>query len=300
MKTILVTGSNGLLGQKIIYALRGRNDVRCIATSKGINRMAAKDGYVFESMDITDKNQLEKIFSFYRPETVINTAAMTNVDACESKKEECVSANVEAVAFLISLCEKHNCHLIQLSTDFVFDGEHGPYIETDVPNPQSFYAKSKYEAELLVQKSEIKWTIIRTIIIYGVVDDNSRSNVVLWAKNSLEKKQTINVINDQFRSPTLAEDLAKACVSAALKSALGIYHVSGRETMCMLDIVKIVADYFKLDSSYINSVSSAQLNQPAKRPPVTGFIITKAMKGLDFHPHTFLEGLSVVKKQLEK
>jgi dTDP-4-dehydrorhamnose reductase len=299
MKTILVTGSNGLLGQKIIYALRAINDVRCIATSKGINRMSARDGYVFESIDITNKEQLEKVFFQYQPETVINTAAMTNVDACEFKKDECVAANVDAVASLISLCEKYNSHLIQLSTDFVFDGEHGPYVETDVPNPLSFYAKSKHDAELLIRESDIKWTIIRTIIIYGVVDDNSRSNVVLWAKNSLEKKQTINVINDQFRSPTLAEDLADACVSAALKSAQGIYHVSGRETMCMLDIVKIVADYFHLDSSYINSVTSAQLNQPAKRPPVTGFMITKAMKDLDFHPHTFMEGLSIVKKQLE-
>ena len=300
MKTILVTGSNGLLGQKIIYALRNRNDVRCIATSKGANRMLAKDGYTFESLDITDKEQLEKIFAQYKPDAVINTAAMTNVDACESKKEDCVSANVNAVSTLISLCEKYNAHLIQLSTDFVFDGEHGPYIEEDKPNPLSFYAQSKYDAELLMQKSKIKWSIIRTIIIYGVVDDNSRSNVVLWAKNSLEKKQVINVINDQFRSPTLAEDLADACINAALKNATGIYHVSGRETMCMLDIVKIVADYFHLDSSFISPVSSAELNQPAKRPPVTGFIITKAMRDLNFHPHTFIEGLSIVKKQLEK
>ncbi len=299
MKTILVTGSNGLLGQKIIYALRNRSDVRCIATSKGDNRMLAKDGYAFESLDITDGEQMEKVFAYHKPDAIINTAAMTNVDACEAKKEECVLANVKAVALLIFFCEKYNTHLIQLSTDFVFDGERGPYIEDDKPNPLSFYAQSKYDAELLIQKSKINWTIIRTIIIYGVVDDNSRSNVVLWAKNSLEKKQKINVINDQFRSPTLAEDLAEACISVVLKNATGIYHVSGRETMCMLDIVKMVADYFHLDSSYINPVSSAQLNQPAKRPPVTGFIITKAMRDLNFHPHTFIEGLSIVKKQLE-
>ncbi len=300
MKTILVTGGNGLLGQKIIYALRNRNDVRCIAASKGANRMAAQDGYIYESLDITDKNQVSKIFSLYKPDSIIHTAAMTNVDACESKKDECIATNVEAVDSIIALCEKYNTHFLQLSTDFVFDGEHGPYTETDIPNPLSFYAKSKFDAEELIRKSKIKWTIIRTIIIYGVVDDNSRSNVVLWAKNSLEKKQAINVINDQFRSPTLAEDLADACVSAALKGTVGIYHVSGRETMCMLDIVKIVADYFQLDASFIKPVSSAELNQPAKRPPVTGFIITKSMRDLNFHPRTFIEGLAVVKKQLDK
>jgi dTDP-4-dehydrorhamnose reductase len=300
MKTILVTGSNGLLGQKIIYALRNRSDVRCIATSKGANRMLAKDGYVYEEMDITNPDQLKEVFSKWKPDAVINTAAMTNVDACESKRGECISLNVDAVASLIGLCEEYKTQLVHLSTDFVFDGSAGPYMEDDKPNPQSFYAQSKYDAELLIQKSKIKWAVLRTIIIYGVVDDNSRSNVVLWAKNALEKKQTITVINDQFRSPTLAEDLADACINAALKNAEGIYHVSGRETMCILDMVKIVADYFHLDLSFIKPVSSAELKQPAKRPPVTGFIITKAMRDLDFHPHTFMEGLAVVKDQLEK
>jgi dTDP-4-dehydrorhamnose reductase len=300
MKTILVTGSNGLLGQKIIYALRNRPDVKCISTSKGSNRMSAKEGYVFESLDITDTKHVREIIEKYKPVAIINTAAMTNVDACETKKDECIALNVDAVKNLISCCEQFNIHLVHLSTDFVFDGKHGPYVEEDIPNPLSFYAQSKNEAEILLQKSKIDWTIIRTIIIYGVVDDNSRSNVVLWTKNSLEKKQAINAINDQYRSPTLAEDLADACISAVIKKATGIYHVSGRETMCILDMVKIVADYFQLDASLINSISSADLKQPARRPPVTGFIISKAIRDLDYHPHSFMEGLSIVKQQLEK
>ncbi|MCX6291424.1 MAG: SDR family oxidoreductase [Bacteroidetes bacterium] len=307
MKTILVTGSNGLLGQKIIYALRNKAGVRCIATAIGPNRMTVKDGYVYEPLDITDKEHIQKIVSEYKPDVIINTAALTNVDACETKKSEAIQLNVEAVQSFIDIIreeEKKNpqkkIHFIHISTDFVFDGENGPYVETDEPNPLSFYAQSKYDGELLVQKSGIDWTIIRTIIIYGVVDDNSRSNVVLWAKNALEKKQTITVINDQYRSPTLAEDLADACVSAAMKGVKGIYHVSGRETMCILDMVKIVADFFHLDPSFIKPVSSEELKQPAKRPPVTGFIITKAIRDLGFHPHTFMEGLSVVKDKLEK
>lgn len=308
MKTILVTGSNGLLGQKIIYSLRGRNDVACIATSIGANRLLAKDGYIYESLDVTDKNQVEKLVEQYRPDVIINTAAMTNVDACETKKDEAVMLNVTAVQNFIDIISnltlsggtQNSIHFIHLSTDFVFDGTNGPYVEEDETNPLSFYAQSKLDGERLLQKSNIKWTIIRTIIIYGVVDDNSRSNVVLWAKNSLEKKQTIRVINDQYRSPTLAEDLADACISAALKEATGIYHVSGRETMCILDMVKIVADYFQLDPSFIQPVSSTDLKQPAKRPPVTGFIITKAIHDLDYHPRTFIEGLSIVKNQLEK
>jgi len=297
-KTILVTGSNGLLGQKIIYALRNREGIICISTSKGANRMKALDGYVYESMDISNKEEVQRVIEKYKPDAVINTAALTNVDACEIRKDEARLLNVESVRHLVEACKRHSSHLVHLSTDFVFDGEKGPYIETDIPNPLSYYAETKYQAEKLIQESEVSNTIIRTIIIYGVVDDNSRSNVVLWALNSLRDKKEITVINDQYRSPTLAEDLADACINAAINKVRGIFHVSGRELMCILDIVKITADFFELDSSYIKSVSSAELNQPAKRPPVTGFIIEKAQRELGFKPHSFLDGLDVVKKQL--
>ncbi|MBL0103392.1 MAG: SDR family oxidoreductase [Bacteroidetes bacterium] len=299
MKTILVTGSNGLLGQKIIYALRNRSDVKCISTSRGENRMREKSGYIYESLDITDAQAIEELFLKYRPDSVINTAAMTNVDACETNRDDAWKMNVTAVDYLIDACKKIDAHLVHLSTDFVFDGRNGPYVETDEANPLSFYGHTKYEAEKRLMASGLHWAILRTIIIYGVLDDNSRSNVVLWAINSIRSKKTITVINDQFRSPTLAEDLADACISASLKKAEGIYHVSGMEVMNILDIVKIVAEFFDLDQQYIQPISSESLKQPAVRPPVTGFIIEKAVRELDYHPHTFIEGLSYLKKQLE-
>lgn len=298
MKTILVTGGNGLLGQKIIYGLRNKEGIRCISTSRGENRMKAKDGYIYESLDLTNKEDLFQIVSKYSPDTIIHTAALTNVDACESRKEEAWEQNVTVVESLVEVCTKFNTHLVHLSTDFVFNGEKGPYVETDQPDPLSYYALTKLEGEKRIIESSLNWAILRTIIIYGVVDDNSRSNVVLWAINSLKNKKTITVINDQFRSPTLAEDLADACISAAIKKAKGIYHVSGYELMCMLDIVKIVADFFDLDPAYIQPISSKDLNQPAKRPPVTGFIITKAKQDLDFHPRSFMDGLAYLKNQL--
>jgi dTDP-4-dehydrorhamnose reductase len=298
MKTILVTGSNGLLGQKIIYSLLSRSDVRCISTAKGDNRMRVKDSYHFESLDITSEVEVNKIIEKWNPDVVINTAAMTNVDACEKLRHEAELLNVTAVRYLVEACRKVGAHLVHLSTDFVFDGSAGPYTELDKPNPLSHYAVTKYDGEKVVMDSGISWSILRTIIIYGVVDDNSRSNVVLWTFNSLRNGQPINVINDQFRSPTLAEDLAEACISAGLRRAQGLYHVSGRETMCILDMVRIVAAFFKLDESLIRPISSASLNQPAKRPPVTGFIINKAERDLDFRPRSFMHGLEEVKKQL--
>jgi len=295
---ILITGSNGLLGQKLIYLLRDRKDVHLTATSKGENRAKEKSGYDYYPLDITDIRAVENRLDEVNPGCIINTAAMTNVDQCEKDNEGCKKLNVDAVQYITSWAEKNKAHIIHISTDFVFDGENGPYKEDDEPNPLSYYAWSKVESENIIKRSKADWSVLRTIIIYGVVDDAQRSNVVLWTKESLEQGKKINVITDQYRSPTLAEDLAKACESAALKRATGIYHISGKELMSIIDIVYTVADFFKLDKSYINPVTSAGLNQAAKRPPRTGFILDKAMKDLDYRPHSFNEGLEIISKQL--
>ena len=311
MKKILITGSNGLLGQKLVYNLIKRSDVQVIATSFGANRLVKKDGYTYESLDITNKAEVERVFTKYKPDVVINTAAMTNVDACETKQDECWALNVTAVQNIIDAItlitsssadgKENSPHLIHLSTDFIFDGKKGSeYLETDVPNPQSYYAKSKLESEKIIQKSKIKWAIARTIIIYGIVDNMSRTNIVLWAKDALTKGQKINVVDDQFRSPTLAEDLADGCILIADKGATGIYHLSGQETMSILELVYKVADYFKLDKSLITPSKSDTLNQAAKRPPFTGFIIDKAKRDLGYNPHSFMAGLEILDKQLKE
>jgi dTDP-4-dehydrorhamnose reductase len=341
---ILVTGSNGLLGQKIIYGLLGdplcllpdeirkqiKGEVEIIAAAKGENRLHRKDGYTYESLDITNKSEVENVFLKHKPDVVINTAAMTNVDACETKREECWASNVTALQYICDTLELLpspkeassdfllpmekvpegrmrregqgvRSHLVHVSTDFIFDGMKGSeYVETDKPNPLHYYALSKLEGEKIVMASKLKWAILRTIIVYGVVDGNTRSNLVLWVKNNLEKKQKINVINDQFRAPTLSEDLAQACIMAAMKVAQGIYHVSGEKTYNILDLANIIADFWKLDKSYINPVSSAELNQPAKRPPYTGFIIEKAKRDLGYKPRSFIEGLTIVDEQLKQ
>jgi dTDP-4-dehydrorhamnose reductase len=305
MKKILVTGANGLLGQKLVYALAGRNDAELIATSKGESRILKKDGYVYEPFDISDRADVGRVLSKYKPDVVINTAAMTNVDACEKEKDQCWMLNVTAVKYMIEVLEgmqsaDYKPHFIHLSTDFIFNGENGPYREVDEPNPVSYYGMSKYEAEKAVQASRLKWAILRTIIVYGVVDNMSRSNIVLWTREALSKGQPINVVDDQFRSPTLAEDLAQGCILAAMKGAEGIYNISGKDTMSILELVYRVADFFGLDKSLVTPVKSASLNQDARRPPRTGFILDKAIRELGYQPHSFEEGLRIVDEQLKK
>ena len=301
MKKILVTGSNGLLGQKLVHLILDHSNHILLATSKGENRLNSRSDFDYRSLDITDRNGVDSIVSEFEPDVLINSAAMTNVDACESNKENCIALNVEGVKNLVAACENHNTHLIHVSTDFVFDGKAGPYSENDQPNPLSFYGQSKYDSELIVSNSSLsKWSIARTIIIYGIVENMSKSNIVLWAKSALESGSELKIVDDQFRSPTYADDLAKGCLLIAEKEKNGIYHLSGKESMSILELVYRVADFYGLDKSTISPVKSESLNQAAKRPPVTGFVLDKANKELGYYPLSFNEGLKLLSKEIEE
>lgn len=298
MRTVLVTGSNGLLGQKITERLLVTNQFGLIATAKGGNRFPVTEGYTYAEMDILDPENVKAVVEKYQPDAIIHTAAMTNVDTCEVEKELAYQLNVEAVKTLVSLCEEHNIQLVHLSTDFIFDGAHGPYDELAAPNPLSYYGNTKLEAEEVIKSSTCRWAILRTIIVYGIVSDMSRTNIVLWAKTALEKGSPINVVNDQWRMPTLAEDLADCCLLAVEKDARGVYNASGKDMMSISELVARVADYWGLNKSLITEVSSESLNQAAKRPVKTGFILDKTINDLGYSPHSFEEGLAIVDHQL--
>lgn len=298
MKKILITGSNGLLGQKLIDLYLKNNDVKLIATARGINRYPIDEGYEYAIMDITSFEQVQEVIKKYKPHCIINTAAMTNVDQCEEDMVGAENLNINAVSHLVDAANQVDAHFIQLSTDFIFDGKAGPYKEDDEPNPLSFYGKTKLEAEKIIRAKSNKWSIIRTILVYGIVHDMSRSNIVLWAKNALEKGQPLKIVDDQFRSPTLAEDLAIGCQLVEQKEAEGIYNISGKDQMNIVSLVERVADYFELDKTSIERVSSSTLNQPAKRPPITGFNLEKSIKELGYNPHSFEEGIELLMRQL--
>lgn len=299
MKTILVTGSNGLLGQKITEQILSKKQFSLVATSKGANRYPVKEGYIYAEMDILNPENVREVVEAYKPDAIIHTAAMTNVDTCEDEKEMAYRLNVQAVKTLVALCEEYAIQLLHLSTDFIFDGAAGPYDEEAEPNPLSYYGLTKLQAEEAILSSKARWAILRTIIVYGIVSDMSRSNIVLWAKGALEKGSPINVVNDQWRMPTLAEDLADCCLLAVEKDAHGIYNASGKDMMSIAELVARVADYWQLDKSLINEISSETLNQTAKRPVRTGFILDKTINELGYQPHSFEEGLAIVDKQIQ-
>lgn len=301
MRRVLVTGSNGLLGQKLLDLYLTTKDAQLVATARGNNRYTEMEGYgyTYQQMDVTQKSEVMLNIIRYCPTTVIHTAAMTNVDACEQDKEGCDLLNVEAVKYLVEACNQFDVQLIHLSTDFIFDGENGPYNEEAEAKPLSYYGESKLKAEEYIKANCNNWTIVRTILVYGIVNDMSRSNIVLWVKNSLEQGKNINVVDDQFRMPTLAEDLAKGCYLIEKNQAQGIYNISGKDYMSVYEIAQRVADFWNLDKGLIGRADSSSFTQPAKRPPKTGFDLTKSKEQLLYDPRTFEEGLEVLDQQLK-
>jgi len=296
---VLITGSNGLLGQKLLHRLRVDYEIKLIATSKGANRVSEKSGYIYYDLDITNENAVSRIMLKQKPDVVINTAAMTNVDLCEDEKKACDSLNVDAVQYLADACAKINAHLIHISTDFIFDGENGPYKEEDEPNPLSYYGLSKLKSEQLLYNHNVKWTVLRTIIVFGVGEKLSKGNIVLWAKGALEKAEPLNIIDDQFRAPTLAEDLADICILAAKKKAFGIFNASGKDIMSIYEIVERIAKHYGNSTENLNKISTETLKQKAGRPPKTGFILDKSRKELGYNPHSFEECLAIIDQQLK-
>lgn len=298
MKTILVTGSNGLLGQKLVELLTQQSDKKVIATARGENRLPFKEGYDYFSMDITKPEEVASVIEKTMPDVIVHGAAMTNVDQCEFEKETCWAQNVKAVEYMVEACRKHDIFLCHVSTDFIFDGAAGPYTEEGEANPLSFYGWSKYAAEKVVQHSGIRWAIARTVLVYGIAFDMSRSNIILWVKKSLEEGKNIKVVTDQWRTPTLAEDLAMGCFLIAEKEAEGVFNISGKDLLTPYEMAIMTADYFGLDKGLIAEADSSNFTQPAKRPARTGFVLDKSNEILGYNPHSFKEGIAILASQL--
>ena len=283
---ILITGVNGLVGSSL-YRLLKNSDHELFFSSRNL------EGLAKYKVDISDNEEVDYFFKYEKPDIVINSAAMANVDLCETEKDICWSVNVEGVKNLISACERYGSHLTHISTDYIFDGKKksGIYKEDDIPNPQGYYAKSKLEGERVIIKSQISYSILRTILVYGV---HKNANIVTFVKNSLEENKTVNLVSDQIRMPTFADDLSKACISASEKKAKGIFHICGSEQMSYLDRGNRIAEYFSFDKNLINHVKTRDLNQKAERPFRTGFDLSKAIDILDYIPTKFEDSLDII------
>lgn len=296
-KRILLTGSNGFLGQKLTEMILQTTPYPLACTSASANRGFIGKGYLFEQVDFVDLPKLHSLLDSFSPTHIIHTAAISNVERCENSPDLCRQINVDTTAFIAKYCAKHGIHLTFISTDFVFDGNNGPYHEDDLPTPVNAYGQSKREAEQAVRTSGCRHAILRTILVYGIHGDPKRHNMVSWVRETLEKGESINAVKDQWRMPTWVDDLARACIKALENNANGTFHISGTEMMTILEMAEKIADFWHLDRSLIHPIKASEIGHDKNRPKRTGFLLDKSKSELAYHPTCFEEALKEIDKQ---
>ena len=276
-RRVLVTGGNGLLGTKTLGLLlaQGRQPVSASLEPECLNRFLGDFPYF--QLDITDAHAVSNLVADIRPEAVIHTAAFTAVDACETQRELSWRVNVDGTANVAAACREASVRLAHVSTEYVFDGESGPYTEEDIPHPISYYGLSKLESEKAVRERCSDWAIARTTVLFGEAP-NVRPSFVAWLVDKLGKGETVRVVDDQIGSPTLADNLAEMLLAVLDSDRQGIYNTVGDSIIDRHSFAVIAAERFGLDPNLIQRIKTSELNQPAARPLKAGLIMEKFKK----------------------
>ena len=294
-KRILVVGSNGMLGQRTISFFSKLTNFEILGCS--VEEKPVTNNYEYCYCDLTKRENVKKIIYDFYPDFIINAAAFTNVDLSEIEREMAWKVNVKGVEYLAETARVLDSHLIHISSDYIFDGTNGPYAENAKPNPLGYYGRTKLASENALKISGSVHTILRTNVLFGIAD--SRPDFVRWVINSLKDKKRIRIVTDQFNNPTFIDDLVQAISKVIEFKKDGIYHIGGRDFLSRFEFTEKIADYFDLNKSLIGAIKTEELNQKARRPLKSGLITLKAETELGFKPHTILESLIMMKKELK-
>lgn len=292
---VLVTGCHGLLGQRIVKHNPGGFKVYGSDVSRDSMFISSTDYY---ACDLTQRIAVDEMINNIKPDCIINCAAYTNVDGAEEERDLCWFVNVVAVENLVQAARRARADIYHISTDYIFNGSQGPYKEEDTPNPLGFYGQSKLAAEQVLKGSPLNYSIIRTMVLYGL-SENNRPHFVRWLIDRLSKKQPVHIVTDQYGNTTLNDDLALAIWQLVRTSFHGVLHVAGRDIISRYDFALAIADVFGLDPQYINAITTDDLKQTAPRPLNSGLNVDKAINALGLQMSTVREGLQKYKALCE-
>lgn len=279
-KKICVIGASGLLGYKLTHSCSGY-DIFGTYNQTQINY----DNVHLIQLDVTNPADCEKIIEI-KPDYIVNTAAITNVDYCEKYKEKAHLVNVIGTRNIVRIAKKLNCKLIHISTDGIFPGKDLTYKENDPPNPVNYYGQTKLESENEVKILD-NYLILRTNVLYGYVSKNlikSRSNYLkpinfgLWVLLELHQNKNIRIANDQFSNPTLADNLARIILDCIKINLVGTFHSTDLTCVSRLNFSKEIAKKFGFSENLITEISLKDLNLLAPRPSKTCLDCSKIIK----------------------
>ncbi|MBU3698843.1 MAG: dTDP-4-dehydrorhamnose reductase [Candidatus Kapabacteria bacterium] len=292
---ITIVGAGSTTGAALIPMLLEETDVQLqLISSRPLEY--DHDRVQMHIVNVRDKNALKQSIMSAMPNVIINLAAMTNVDRCETERQMAWDLNVTLVENLSRISRVLDAKMVHISTDYVFDGTKGPYTETAVPNPINYYGKSKLAGENICVSGNTNSLIIRTNVIYG--PPRERPDFVRWVLDALDADTPIRVVDDQIGNPTYVDDLAEAIMRLGMSRRTGIYHVGGSDFLSRYDFALKVAEFFKLDPGVIRRVSTSELAQTAKRPLKLGLVSLKAETDLRMKMRGVESGLTSIRQYL--
>jgi dTDP-4-dehydrorhamnose reductase len=283
---LLVTGAHGLLGRAILQSDWG-TDVEVVGCGRNGDAVGAVTCY---AVDLTDVDAVVDLWRRLQPDRVIHTAAVTNVDQCETEPELARRVNRDVVAHVAAASVEVGAGLAHVSTDYVFDGEQGPYSEKDPTRPLSVYGQTKLESEAIVLDTGVQGVVVRTLWLYGHLR-SVRPNLVTWPLGALARGESIRIVRDQWGNPTYVHDLARALVEMSRQAIYGLFHMGGTTFLTRDELVRQVAEHFHLRVVGMETITTASAGQSAPRPLRSGLRTDTIEAQLGWTPSSLQEGL---------
>jgi len=286
-KRILVTGANGMLGENCVRLLMSEGVLLAtdlhpqLITSMPVN---------YRPLNITVTDEVHAVLTEFRPDWVVNCAAYTGVDGSENHREKAWEVNVTGVRNIIDNLLTLGGQIIQISTDYVFDGQSGPYDENAAVNPINYYGQTKLASEHLIVESGLPYVILRTNVLFGNATNPSAS-FVHWVVTRLTRHEFITVVTDQYGNPTWTNGLAEAIRQVIRDGKTGLFNYGGADYVNRYDFALQIADIYQLERGYIKPITTRELNQKAPRPLRAGLVCEKIKNTFGLELYTLKEAL---------
>tara|TARA_R110002050_G_scaffold102774_1_gene211608 strand:- start:47753 stop:48652 length:900 start_codon:yes stop_codon:yes gene_type:complete len=296
LKKVLITGPNGFIGSKIAENLSKNPSLNVFGCGKGVNRLP-NVSIIYHEIDLTSLAEMRLLFSQINPDVIIHCAAISQVDICENNPDLCFEVNTTVTSNIVDIIIHSNTHLIYFSSDFVFDGINDWYDENECSEPISRYGESKRRGEMAVEKLT-NWSIIRPVLVYGYSKSASRGNFFTWVRDGLSNGEKLNIVTDQFRTPTFIGDVVKLVERIINNPLNGNFNIGGAEKISIYDFAVQIAEVCGLNSAYLSTSESKDVANANLRPSNSCFTNSRIIECYDFNPKGIADGLKEAVKQV--